>query len=66
MLKTDDDSPQVREDKSETFYTLTMKGVFLVKRDRQDLKPGFAYIAPRFRASKKQDCSKLAKISHSC
>ena len=39
LFKVDDDSPLINEQKSETFHTFVMKGMFLVKRARLDLEP---------------------------
>ena len=50
LLKTDDDSPQSCEEKSEAFHALAMKGVLLVKRARLDLEPGLALLDAIVRA----------------
>ena len=62
MFKVDDDSPLLSEQKLEMFHTFLMKGMFLVKRVRPDLEPGFGVLSSRVRASTKQDWSKLVKL----
>ena len=43
------------------FHTFAMKGMFLVKRARPDLEPGFGFLSSRIRASTQQNWSKLEK-----
>ena len=62
LLKIDDDSPQLSGEKLEIFHTISIKDMFLVKRARPDLDPGFVLLATWVRALTKQCWSKLAKI----
>ena len=62
MFKVDDDSPSLNEHKSETFHTFVMTGMFLVKRARPDLKPGFRFLLSKAKLPTKQDWSKLVKV----
>ena len=41
LFKIYDDLPQLSEEKLKMLHTLAMKGMFLVKRARPDLEPGF-------------------------
>ena len=55
LLKADDDSTFLSEQKSETFHTLAMKGMILVKLARPDLESTFGFLSSRARASTQQD-----------
>ena len=61
LLKIDNDSPTLGEEKSETVNAPTMKGVFLVKRTRLGLEPGFGFVSSRVRTSMQCDWSKIVK-----
>ena len=50
LLNTDDDCTQLSKEKLDTSHALTSKGIFLVKRDRTDLDPGFALLSTWVRA----------------
>ena len=39
-----------------------MKGIFLIKRARPDVEPGFAFLSTRIKYSTEEDWSKLAKM----
>ena len=43
LFKVDDDSPSLNENKLDAFHMFVVKGVFLVKRARPDLEPGFGF-----------------------
>ena len=54
-FKIDDHSLMAGENKSEMFHTISIKGMFLVKRAISDLKPGFRFFMSRAKSSMQQD-----------
>ena len=62
LFKVDDSSPPLTSKEAETFHTFTMKGMFLVKRARPDMEPGFGFLSTRVRNPAKQDMKKLTKL----
>ena len=55
-------SPILDSEKAELLHSFVMKGMFLVKRARPDLEPGFAFLSTRVKCSTEEDWSKLVKI----
>ena len=62
LCKIDDDSSLSIDQKSETFHTIAMKVMLLVKRARLDLEPGFVFLPSRARVLTDKDWSKSSKL----
>ena len=62
LFKVNEKSPILDSEKAELLHSFVMKGMFLVKRARPDLEPGFAFLSTRVKCSTEEDWSKLVKI----
>lgn len=62
LFKVDDDSTLLSDDRSKTFYTFVMKGMFVCKRARPDIQPAIAFLSTRVRAPTEQDWTKLMRL----
>jgi hypothetical protein len=62
FFKVDKMLTRLPEDKTKTFHTFVMKGVFQCKQARQDVLPGIVYLATRVKEPNESNWKKLLRL----
>ena len=62
LYNVDETSKSLQKEKAKVLHTFVMKGMFLCKRGRQDIRPGIAFLATRTLAPTVEDWTKLLKL----
>ena len=62
LFKVDEDAKILDIERSKTFHTFVMKGMFLSKRARQDIHPAIVFLSTRVKAPTDQDWKKLVRL----
>ena len=62
LFTSDDDAQQLNDEKSELYYSIVAKFLFICQRARPDIEPTAAYLCTRVSKSTIEDWKKLRRL----